>query len=453
MLFAADGHEVTVLERDPSLPVDPAKAYEHWERSSVRQFQMGHYFLPPFRAALEAHLPQVIDGLEANGAFDYNPILRAPESLTGGVRPGDERFGVLTGSRPMVEAVVAACAAEVDGLTIRRGVAVTELITDPDRPEGAPVHVTGVVTADGERVEADLVVDASGRNSGLPRLLAAAGAEAPVDEADDSGFVYYGRAFRSPDGSVPASMGGGLQEYGSISTLTLAADNGTWAIAFVASGRDKAMRRVRDEERFEELWRSYPLVAHWLDGEPMTDIKVMGNLEDRIRHFVVDGAPVATGLAAVGDSWACTNPSVGRGASMGMLHVLALRDVLRETPLDDPVAFALAFDERTAETVEPLYRETVRGDRHRLAQIEAELAGTAYEPTDPMLRTIDALPAAGMADPELFRIWLDGFMMNTSIDELLADPDVRARVEELGATADDAVLGPDRPQLEAILAA
>ena len=45
----------------------------------------------------------------------------------------------------------------------------------------------------------------------------------------------------------------------------------------------------------------------------------------------MEGRPVATGLVAVGDSWACTNPSIGRGASIGLLHAVALRDVLRET--------------------------------------------------------------------------------------------------------------------------
>jgi 2-polyprenyl-6-methoxyphenol hydroxylase-like FAD-dependent oxidoreductase len=48
---------------------------------------------------------------------------------------------------------------------------------------------------------------------------------------------------------------------------------------------------------------------------------------DRHRRHVVDGEPVITGLAALGDAWACTNPSLGRGASIG-LHACALRDLL-----------------------------------------------------------------------------------------------------------------------------
>ena len=45
--------------------------------------------------------------------------------------------------------------------------------------------------------------------------------------------MYYGRHFRSTDGSVPFMMGPPLQEYGTFSTLTLPADNGTWGIGVV----------------------------------------------------------------------------------------------------------------------------------------------------------------------------------------------------------------------------
>lgn len=450
MMLAGDGHDVTVLERDPSPPTSPATAWDDWDRSSVRQFRMGHLFLPPFRAALAANLPQVVEALRADGALSLNPIEAMPAQFSGGWRENDERFEILTGSRPMVEATIARCAAETPGLTITRGVTVKRLLTEPGSD---PVQVTGVEADTGDRYLSDLVVDAAGRSSGLPRLLATAGAESPVDEMDDSGFVYYGRAFRAPNGEVPPALGGGLQPYGSISTLTLAADNGTWAVAFVASGRDRIMRKVRNEQLFEKLWRSYPLVAHWLDGEPMSDIEMMGNIEDRIRHFVVGGKPIATGVVAVGDSWACTNPSVGRGASMGLLHVVGLRDLLRDHPVDDATAFALAWHSWTRENVEPFYRETVRGDRHRLAQIEAVIDGSSYKPDDPIMDVLDALPTAAMKDPDLMRTWLDGFMMNRLNSELLSDQELVAHALELGtATGEEPAPGLSRSQLEALLA-
>ena len=452
MLLADDGHKVTVLERDLAEPPDIAtESWAEWERSSVRQFRLGHFFLPRFRIELEANLPRVIEALVDAGALVANPIEDIPADFSGGVQPDDDRFRAVTGRRPVVEAVVAGCAAETERLTVRRGVTVAKLLAE----ESMPVHITGVESEEGERFMADLVVDASGRNSGLPRLLKAVGAAEVTEEVDDSGFVYFGRNFRSGDGSVPPIVGGGLQPYGSISTLTLAADNGTWQVVIVASGRDAPIRKVRSAEVFDELWSSFPLVAHWLDGEPLSDdVVMMANLEDRIRRFVVDGAPVATGLAPVGDSWACTNPSVGRGASMAVIHAVALRDLVRErSPMDDPTAWSLAWDQRTRETVEPYYRETLSADRHRLAEIEAVIADETYESDDPAHRFSEALPVAAMKDPTVLRAYLDSFMLIRPLAELMADDQLVARTLELAANDGEPQpkLGLDRGELLALL--
>lgn len=449
MLLADDGHQVVVIERDPAAPPDPKSAWDDWDRSSVRQFHMGHFFLPRFQMELTRNLPRVREAMAEAGALAMNPMNDIPDEITGGRQPDDDRFEALTGRRPVIEAVVANCAQTTPGILIRRGVVVTALVTEPG-VEGAPPHVVGVETDDGQTVMADLVVDASGRNSSLPRLLTAAGATAPVDESEDSGFVYYGRAYESTDGSLPAAIGGGLQAYDSISTLTLAADNGTWQVAFVASGRDAPMRKVRDEMTFNRLWRSYPLVAHWLDGEPLSEIEMMANLEDRIRHFVVDGQPVATGLAAVGDSWACTNPSVGRGASLGLLHAVNLRDHLRDHPLDDPVEWSLSWDRRTSEHVEPFYRETLRADRHRLRQIEAEIEGDTYESDDPAVQFLEALPVAMLREPAALRAFLDYFMLHRLMDDIMTDTAFVTRVIEMGQNPEPAP-GPSRSELLALI--
>jgi hypothetical protein len=48
--------------------------------------------------------------------------------------------------------------------------------------------------------------------------------------------------------------------------------------------------------------------------EPITDVLPMGGTIDRHRRLLVDGRPVATGIAPLADAWACTNPATGRGA-------------------------------------------------------------------------------------------------------------------------------------------
>lgn len=454
MLLAEDGHEVTLLERDPAPPpTDPRDAWDSWDRASIRQFHLGHFFLPRFRSELADHLPNVLTALREAGALSTNPLIGMPEGMSGGWRDGDDRFEALTGRRPVVEAVVANCAASTKRLDVRRGVVAAKLITADRSGWTGPANVVGVETDGGDRLIADLVVDATGRNSGLPRMLQAAGAGAPVDESEDSGFVYYARTYASGDGSVPVSLGAGLQAYGSISTLCLAADNGTWQLALVASGRDAAMRKARNADTFHTVWKSYPLVAHWVDGQPLSDVAVMANLEDRIRRFVVDGQPVATGLAAVGDSWACTNPSVGRGASLAFIHAVALRDHLRSglPSVGDPVDWSLAWDRRTADTVEPYYRETVVADRHRLGEIEAALDGRDYVTDDRVYAAGKAIAEAAFRDPDVLRAWLDTFMLLRPNAEIISDETLVARAADL-ALDNEPLPGLDRPKLEALLA-
>ena len=356
-------------------PATRREAWERWQRPGLNQFRQGHVFLPGFRSVLEAELPEVAKALQAAGALRLNLIRDVlPAAMTGGWRDGDERYDWLTGRRALVEAVLAAAAESTPGVEIRRGTAVVGLVTGSRARPGVP-HVVGVRTRLGESIPADLVVDMSGRRSALPAWLRGVDARPPVEELEDSGFLYYGRYFRSADGSMPAMRGPVQMDWGTITSLTLPADNGTWAIVLVTGSKDTALRPLRETARWEALVRGLPLVAHWLDGTPLEDeVQVMARLEDRYRGFVVDGQPVATGVVAVADSWACSNPANGRGASIGLLHALTLRDQLRATGLDDPAAFADAFHAATAETVEPWYRATLATDRYRLGEIEAGAA-------------------------------------------------------------------------------
>ncbi len=453
MLLAKDGHDVTVLERDPSPPpATPTDAWQSWDRRGVNQFRLLHMFLPRFRQIASVELPEVIAGMEAAGALRFNPLTEAPAELTGGFRPGDEEMELVTARRPVAETVVASVAADTPGVTVRRDVAIRGLLTGTEAAPGVP-NVVGVVTEDGEEIRADLVIDATGRRSPLPSWLAAAGARAPVEELDDSGFVYFGRHFRSPDGTTPVAFGPLLQHYDSLSMLTLPADNGTWGVGLITSAKDSALRALKDEQVWSTVVKSYPLIAHWLDGEPIDDqVAVMAKLEDRHRSFVVDGTPVATGVLAVGDSWACTNPSVGRGISIGLIHAVALRDALRRESLDDPVGLALAWEQATLATAEPYFRGTLHFDRHRLAQIEAQIAGVPYEPGDPIWDLSECLGAGAAADPDLLRAALRIGSVLATGEEVFAEPGMVDKAIAVGGPLrGEPAPGPTRQQLLAVL--
>jgi 2-polyprenyl-6-methoxyphenol hydroxylase-like FAD-dependent oxidoreductase len=454
MLLAGDGHQVTVLERDPEgPPSDPAEAWDSWQRPGLNQFRIAHAFLGGFRAVLDAELPAVAKALQDAGALRLNFIRDVlPPHMTGGWQDGDERYEWLTGRRVLVEAVLAAAAETAPGVRIRRGTAVAGLVTGASARAGIP-HVTGVRTRDGEVIMTDLVVDMTGRRSALPSWLEDIGGRRPSEELDDSGFVYHQRHFRSADGSVPPMLGPGLIHWGTVSSLTLPADNGTWAVGLVAGSKDRALRSLHETARWATVMRALPLVAHWLDGTPIDDgVQSMARLEDRRRDFMVDGSPVATGVVAVADSWACSNPANGRGASIGMLHALTLRDQLHAVGLDNPVAFAEAFHTATAETIEPWYRMTLISDRHRLGEIEAGIHGETYDSPDPEYAMEKAMNASFAKDPTCMRATFDiRFVLRTPA-EVYARPGLREKILELGGGWRDAPpSGPTRERLLALL--
>jgi 2-polyprenyl-6-methoxyphenol hydroxylase-like FAD-dependent oxidoreductase len=445
ILLAQDGHEVVVLERDPAPPPAPSEAWTSWPRQGVNQFRMLHLFLPRFNQIMKVEAPQVIDALIAAGGLRSNTLDGIPPEMGGGVGEGDEVFESVTARRPVAEAAIAGVAAATDGITIRRGEAVVGLLTS-DSAGGVP-HVIGVRTEAGEELHADLVVDAAGRRSALPRLLEAIGAPAPIEERDDSGFVYYGRHFRSDDGSIPPIFGPLLMPQDSLSILTLPADNGTWGVGLIAGGKDAPLRKLSDVETWERVLGAYPLAAHWMNGQPIDEgVAIMAKIEDRHRSFVVDGAPVATGVIPLADSWACTNPSVGRGISIGTMHSVALRDLLREQ-IADPTAFALAWHDATMATTEPWYRATLDFDRGRLAHIQASIDGVEFQP-DPNYEMTCALQTAALKDPEVLRAFLKIVGVLELPEVALGSPELFEKVIALGGDwRNEGLPGPSRREL------
>ena len=403
MILARQGHYVTIFERDNEpLPGSPEEAWQAWERRGVAQFRQAHYLHPPVGHLLDSHLPDVREALHRVGCVTFDVLSTMPPSITDRTpREGDEQFITITGRRPAIEYAIASVAERL--LPVRRGVSVVGLLTGPSARKGIP-HVTGIRTIDGEEVFADLVVDAMGRRSKLPNWLEAIGARRPMEEAEDSGFIYYTRYFRSTTGVLPPCRTAKLLTYfHSFALLTLPGDTGTWSVTVYISSGDQALKKLRDPKHWTTLVAACPLHAHWLDGEPITDVLSMGGIIDRYRRFVVDGVPVATGIVSVGDSWACTNPSLGRGITMGLMHVLGTVEVVREH-LDDPLALTLAQDSMTETRVTPWYRDTIEFDRARIAGFNALIEGRPEPaPTDLAARTAKALLVAMMYDADLFR--------------------------------------------------
>ena len=447
ILLAEDGHEVTVLERDPSLPplrVD--RAWSGWSRPGVRQFGLPHFLLARWRSEAEVALPGVTEALAELGAlranaFEHHPARRGP------LQAGDEQFEVLTARRPVIELAAARAAAMTRGLTVRRGAAARG-ITGTHR--SGTFHVTGV-TVDGGTLPADLVVDCGGRQSAMPRLLAAAGGPTVVETREDVGFRYYARHYRGRDGRVPPSWGATVSHHDSLSILTLAADNGTWAVVLTTSSEDRELRSLRDTAVWERVVRRYPRLAPWIDAEPLEDVQVLTSLEDRHRAYVTDSRPVVTGVVPVGDAWACTNPSLGRGVTMGLLQAIALRAAVRTTAAAGSEALVRAYAAATDAVVEPIRRSTMAIDAHRICELRSDRAGMRYVSDDPAWTLSKALFATAGHDDDTLRAALAIAHLLAPPEVALAAPGLMERIIEVGGRPDGGPSGPTRVELLAAI--
>lgn len=444
MLLARDGHRVTVLERDAAPPPPTAGAWDQWPRPGVGQFHQPHTLHPRFRLILDEELPGLVDRLADAGCIwlDYLQLM-PPLVRDRSPRDGDDRFRSITGRRPVVEAVVAGAAGD-DEIDIRRGVSAAGLLTGPSVVDGAP-HVTGVRTTAGEELPADLVVDAMGRRTKLAEWLAAAGGRSPHTESEECGFVYHSRYFRGAE--VPSFTGPPIVDLGTISVLTIPADNGVWSVTVWAASSDTALRNLREADRFAAVVRACPLQAPWLDGEPISDVITTAGVLDRYRRFVVDDQPVATGVAAVGDAWACTNPSAGRGITVGLVHAQRLRNTVR-AHIDDPEGFVRAWDQVTEADVAPFYWNQITADRARVAEMDALRRGEAPPPPD---ATAAAMAAALLRDPDVFRGLLETGGCLALPEEVFARPGFMDKVFAHAGARTWTPPGPDRDALLALV--
>lgn len=209
-------------------------------------------------------------------------------------------------------------------------------------------------------------------------------------------------------------------------------DNGAVQMVVAPLAADHRFRTAREPHVFTAVLRMVPDCAAWLEVmDPITGVFPMAGLHNTLRRLVADGAPVATGLHAIGDSARTTNPTLGRGLALALSGAADLVDAIGETA-GDPVAQSLALDRLVDAHVAPFYRDQAVIDAGRLAMMRHTIFGEPPprpSPT-PGRVTYPQLRAAAAVDPTAFRaLWKINGMVCPP-DEVCTDPDVIACPEE-----------------------
>jgi 2-polyprenyl-6-methoxyphenol hydroxylase-like FAD-dependent oxidoreductase len=438
LVLSRQGHDVTVIERDPTpMPSSADDAFE-WDRRGAPQVRHSHAFLARLVGLLRADHPDVYADLLQEGATEMRFGDDLPPTITDFVRrPDDDDLVMLACRRTTFEWVLRRSALAEGRVTFSVGVGVDGLLTGTPLLDGVP-HVRGVHLADGSTVEADLTVVAAGRRSALSDWLLAAGTRPVPEEVDDTGIVYFSRFYRLRDGhDHPPRTGPIGGDLGYLKYGVFVGDNRSFSITLATPTADDELRKMlADPEVFDECARQLVATAPWLDGraEPITeDVHVMAGLLNRWREYVVDGAPMATGVIPVGDAVLCTNPLYGRGCSIAFWGAHLMADAVAAHP-NDPLAMMLAYDRALRDEILPWYRAGVEQDAEARRVAAALLAGDDPDgdTSDPrtFMRSVfrDGLLPAIRSDAVVLRAFFRSLNLLSAPDAMVKDADVGARV-------------------------
>jgi 2-polyprenyl-6-methoxyphenol hydroxylase-like FAD-dependent oxidoreductase len=458
LMLARDGHRVTVLERDDTdVPATADEAFDNWDRRGATHARQSHAILARLRKILAERAPDVLETLLAQGATELSvERILPPDIVDREPRAGDDDLVLLCCRRLTIEWVLRKAVMAEPGVMWRGGVGVERLLA-----EGTRVH--GVVLDDGSTLNADLVVIGGGRNSPIMEWINALDGEVqPTEEVSEAGIIYLSRFYRLNEGQeLPLlNKDGAGGDLGYIAFAGFYGDNRTFSITFGIPTNDRELMTMRDNDAWEAAIRTLTPLAPWTTeglAEPITGVESMARLRNRIRRFVVDGQPVATGLVVIGDAAVATNPWYGKGCSQAGIAAVALSDALAKHGRDR-VALAHTMDATVRLDLEPHYALAVRQDADRTKLHEAAREGTEPDAVAVMTRDfiLNGLIPATRSDPDVFRAFFRAFNMLDATDALMADPKVLAGSMKALAEKDQRPappkLGPERDEFLSVLA-
>ncbi|MEW6776862.1 MAG: FAD-dependent oxidoreductase [Bdellovibrionota bacterium] len=466
LALSEKGHRVTLFEKDDGgVPPTNVEAFESWNRRGTPQLRTSHGFLARLRNILRDRAPSLYKDLLAEGAYEvpiqdlWPPTMETPPD----VLPGDEDFVMLACRRVTFDWVMRRHLERRQNVEFQTGWEAMGLVVE--HGSGLP-RVTGLrlTGPDGAaRVHpADLVIDASGRRTIVPRWLEECGVPRPREESEHCGIFICSRFYRlRPGQGEPAESRGFLAaNLGYMAILLVRGDSGIFSVMTATARDDADLKAMVKPEAFERAVAAIPLFAPWTQpsrSEPLGGIKSFGDLHNTRREYLVDGKPLILGLIPVGDAFLHGNPAYGRGMTQLFMHAYLLADALENHP-SDLEGLAVEMLEGAERELGRWYRQGLEADRATAVIRESFQKLGTCDPSsseafaNPAVVLQHAMGQASRTDPVVFRAVLRSYNMLDPPAAFLKNPEVTKRIAAVAQRiAAEKYLPTDGPTREELL--
>jgi len=316
---------VTILERD----VAPS---ETEFRKGAPQARHPHGLLKGGELVMEKLFPGLRAELLAKGAQTANFGSEVESFGFGQWRRRYESTQVgLVCSRPLLETAIYRRLSANSQITILHQTEVLGLCANADKTRVTGVEFRDRQTRQLSRLEADVVIDASGRDSDAPKWLTGLGYAAPAETTITAKIGYATRIYQIPPSftdtwkammiqpSMPDTHGG----------LLTVLEGNRWHVTMIGMRGDYPPTTGDGYLEFARSLPSLRLYETIKEAHPLTDVYGYRRGENHLRHY--DKLPrYLEGFLVGGDAVCSFNPVYGQGMTVAALGSLALDECLRE---------------------------------------------------------------------------------------------------------------------------